>query len=181
MKIVGLGDSNTWGYPFGPHYSWLHHVGNELSCQVINRGVNGECFPDMRWRLQEVINDQPDIVIVMGGVNDVFDWPTVQQVGEELTVIVDELQQKTSAQIIIGLPIPLGYPAEEMLLQECREWMRNFAKTRNLEVIDFYSALVDPKTGGILPDYNADEVHPNREGFMKMGELAVSRLKMIIR
>lgn len=64
MKIAGLGDSNTWGFPFGPSYSWLYALGELLSCRVMNHGVNGECLADMRARVPEVIQDRPDLVIL---------------------------------------------------------------------------------------------------------------------
>lgn len=177
MKIAGLGDSNTWGFPFGPTYSWLYILGEKLSCKVMNHGVNGESVADMRARVPEVIRDQPDVVIITGGTNDAFEGIPVEQVGNELTDLIDQLQAKTSSTIILGLPIPLDYQAEELFLNQYRDWMRNFAAERQLPVIDFYSALLDQQKGGILAQYNADGVHPNREGFERMAMEAYSLLR----
>lgn len=172
MKIVGLGDSNTWGFPYGPDYSWLHALGMKLSCEVLNHGINGECLSDMRARIPQVLAAQPELVIVMGGTNDAFEGLSLHQVNNELTAIVDELTAKTASTILVGLPIPTDYQAEELLLQQYRAWMRSFATERGIAVIDFYSCLLDPQTGGIFAKYNMDGVHPNGEGFKRMAEEA---------
>lgn len=177
MKLAGLGDSNTWGYPLGPDHSWLQDVANELSCQALNHGVNGECFSDMIVRVPEVIKEQPDVIIITGGTNDAFEAISVGHMLRELRAIVDELKENTASRILIGLPIPLDYPAEELLIKQYREGMKIFAGERNIEVIDFYSALVDSVNGGIRAEYNLDGVHPNRKGFERMGKEAVKRIK----
>lgn len=39
---------------------------------VINRGIGGNGAPEMHERLQQVIDDRPDLVIWQGGTNDVW-------------------------------------------------------------------------------------------------------------
>ncbi len=176
MKLAGLGDSNTWGYPFGPRHSWLHEVANKLSLQVFNHGINGECVHDMRVRVPEVAQDQPDAIIIMGGTNDAFEAIALTELQREFRAIVDELEALTSSRIFIGLPIPLNHPVEELLLKGYRDWMKSFALERKIEVIDFYHALLDSSTGGIRTEYNLDGVHPNQKGFERMAEEAVKSL-----
>ncbi|WP_167577511.1 GDSL-type esterase/lipase family protein [Ammoniphilus sp. YIM 78166] len=176
MKLAGLGDSNTWGYPFGPHHSWLQGVANKLSCQVFNHGINGECVYDMRLRVPAVAQDQPDAIIIMGGTNDAFEGIALAELQREYRAIIDELTVLTSCRILIGLPIPLNHKVEELLAKEYREWMKSFALEQKIEVIDFYSALLDSSTGGIRSEYNLDGVHPNQQGFERMAEEAVNTL-----
>ncbi|MDR1160507.1 MAG: GDSL-type esterase/lipase family protein, partial [Syntrophomonadaceae bacterium] len=68
MKIVCIGDSITWGFPFGPEYSWVYQLEKSLEAEVINEGINGNTTSQM-WRRFEhdVIKQRPSHVIIMGG------------------------------------------------------------------------------------------------------------------
>ena len=41
MKIVCLGDSITYGFPFGPRVSWVAMLDQVLDAEIINQGING--------------------------------------------------------------------------------------------------------------------------------------------
>ena len=68
LKIVCLGDSITWGFPFGPGYSWVRMLDDALEGEFINQGINGNTTSDMLRRFdQSVLKYNPSHVIIMGG------------------------------------------------------------------------------------------------------------------
>lgn len=66
-KVVCLGDSLTYGYPYGSHVSWVRYVADRLPIQMINSGVNGNIMEDMYNRYQRgVLRYHPDLLVVLG-------------------------------------------------------------------------------------------------------------------
>ena len=71
MKIVCLGDSITWGFPFGPQDSWVEMLQRKLQVEIINRGLTATP-PDMLQRFdRHVLQANPTHLVLMGGINDV--------------------------------------------------------------------------------------------------------------
>ena len=78
MRILCIGDSNTYGYDprsyLGDRYPaeirWTDRLEN---CEVINCGVNGLTVPREHARYIGLVRmNDPDLVIVMLGTNDFF-------------------------------------------------------------------------------------------------------------
>jgi lysophospholipase L1-like esterase len=51
-KIVCLGDSLTYGYPYGPEVSWVYYVNSRSPLELINAGINGNTMEDLERRYQ---------------------------------------------------------------------------------------------------------------------------------
>ena len=47
LKVVCLGDSITYGFPYGPEISWVTMLQENLVGQFINRGISGNTTSDM--------------------------------------------------------------------------------------------------------------------------------------
>lgn len=54
-KIVAIGDSITYGFPYLPCMSWVHIVGEELGFSIINKGVNGNTSSQMVERFEYIL------------------------------------------------------------------------------------------------------------------------------
>lgn len=173
MRVVGLGDSITDGYPYSHQDSWLHIVCERLGYEYWNMGINGDLTEGMLSRVPSVLTVNPDLVIVLGGTNDAFHHRPLETVKSNITRIVMELRGAVKSPIVIlGLPIPINDEYEEELLSSYRNWMKEFASEHRITVIDFYAGMVDPKTGHILPNFDADGCHPNVEGYKEMAKIA---------
>ncbi len=100
IKIVAMGDSITAGYPgfSSPIESPPGGAGDERSqyeywmakehreWTVLNRGVNGERTDHMVARFErDVVDERPNLVVVLGGINDVYQGFTAEFVTRNLS------------------------------------------------------------------------------------------------
>ncbi|WP_176719886.1 GDSL-type esterase/lipase family protein [Desulfuribacillus alkaliarsenatis] len=179
MKLVGLGDSITEGYPFSKEDSWFNIVCKRLTVEYCNMGINGDLTAGMLYRVREALAVNPDVIIVLGGTNDAFHHLPLEVVQMNIEGIIQQIRNSSKAvSIILGLPIPIDDTYEESLLEQYRLWMKNYAIEENIPVIDFYAALVDPKTNAIKAEYDYDGCHPNKLGHNKMAEVAEVVIRM---
>lgn len=172
MKIITLGDSLTYGFPYTMKESWVYLVSKELNINMANRGVNGAYTEEMRARVQyDIAALQPTHMTIMGGTNDAFMGFPASTVGENLAQVVSCCLEHNVVPIL-GIPIPCLSEQEERLLEEYRAWMRDYAGKKMIEIIDFYSAMVDTESSQIKEELYFDSVHPNLAGYQRMAEAA---------
>ncbi len=174
IKVVALGDSITYGFPYDPRQSWVHIAGDLLQIYIINEGSCGDTTSFMLYRFYEsVVHYNPTHVIIMGGVNDTF-WKISPSTVDENIVKMCTRAEESGIIPVIGLPTPVNEPLFEKTIIEYRDRMQRYAEGRNYKIIDFYRSILDPETGGIRQGYHVDGVHPSIDGYEAMS-LAVKR------
>ena len=172
IKIAAIGDSITYGYPYEPAVSWLNPTAERLNIEYKNRGINGDTTDGMVCRFDhDVVRYKPSHVIIMGGTNDASEGRTVGQVMQNICDMVGMAVQKGIIPII-GLPIPCNDGAQEKLLGQYREEMRQYALDNNIEVIDFHKAMVDDSGVNIKAGLHGDGSHPSKAGYQVMADVA---------
>jgi len=170
IKAVALGDSITYGLPYGPVGSWVRYASNDKT-EIINKGVNGETTGQMLSRFAEdVVRSRPDFVIILGGTNDAFYNLSLEQYQNNIAAMV-QMARQNKITPVLGIPIPVNEATYESRLKIFRRWLTDYARENKIQVIDFYSALADSGTGYLSNQYNLDNVHPNAAGYHKMAEL----------
>lgn len=179
-KIVCLGDSITYGYPYGPETSWVETCSGVLGLEMLNRGINGDTTSQMRRRFNaHVISVKPAYVIIMGGTNDAWVGFTSERIQENIEGMAAKAFEHGICPVI-GLPVPVNLdelngfmPGDTIYVLDClREWIRDFADENFLPVLDFYMPLLDPETGNANPAYFLDDSHPNQNGYRVLAEAA---------
>lgn len=172
-RIVAIGDSITWGYPDG--YSWTALTAEALDVEIRNMGINGDTLEGMQYRLQEdVIDRKPDLALVMGGSNDVFQGFAPDEIRDIALEIRGRLEEN-GIRPVFGVPIPILMSDLHAKLEVFREWLRNEAHP----VIPFDQAFMNESgiRAGLLPD----GVHPTHEGYRLMADVAVAALRKILK
>ncbi|MDK2821344.1 MAG: hypothetical protein PWP31_1309 [Clostridia bacterium] len=189
IDIVGMGDSLTYGYPYGPKASWLNLVAEKLGLIVVNKGVSGETTGEMLTRFdQDVISLRPRIVIIMGGTNDAWASISVSEVKNNVETMADKALQNNITPVI-GLPTPLCKKEVHVsiaFLERMADFLENYrqayleiAKSRDLQILNFFAPpLLDKDNWGKKEFFN-DGGHPNQEGYKVMADMALSSLKNI--
>ncbi len=168
-RIVCLGDSLTYGFPFGPRTSWTSRLADITGYEVINEGINGNTTGDMLRRFERsVLVHRPDYVVIMGGTNDVVWRESHDRIVSNLKALVD-LAVANGIRPVLGLLIPIDDEEMERRLARIRQWMREYAQENKIPVIDFYSAFVD-EDGRLIQSYFLDGAHPSREGYAAMAK-----------
>jgi acyl-CoA thioesterase I len=71
VTFIALGDSLTSGYG-NPGPAWPAILADETGWTLLsNEGVPGDLTADMLGRLGPILDAKPDLLLVMGGINDV--------------------------------------------------------------------------------------------------------------
>lgn len=169
-KVVCLGDSITWGFPFGPHYSWVDMLSQATGIEFINRGINGNTTGDMLRRFsRDVLSYKPSHLVLSGCINDVL----CQESFERITWNIREMVEKAEdagIRVILGQPTTVDSPYLEKLLVRLRNWYREYAREKNLDLIEFDRAFVDGQ-GQLRQDFLlADGAHPSEAGYRALFE-----------
>jgi len=171
IKIVAIGDSITYGYPYEPALSWFDMVTKQFNIKSINQGINGDTTDGMLSRFaRDVLRNKPSHVIIMGGTNDAYARVAVDEVISNIQAMV-ELAVANGIIPILGMPIPCNDLEEEKLLGQYREEMREFARDNNIKVIDFHKTMVDDSGVNIKEGLHCDGVHPSAAGYEAMTEV----------
>jgi len=168
LKIVCLGDSITWGFPFGPSASWVTMLGNTLGMEVINQGINGNTTGDMLRRFDRaVISYEPTHVIIMGGSNDVLCAESYDRIITNLRLMAEKAKENY-IKTIFGMPAAIDDKYFEDLLARIRDWINNYAEEKEIPIIPFNQAFYDSK-GNIKSELLLmDGAHPAVAGYQEM-------------
>lgn len=168
MKIVCIGDSITWGFPFGPEYSWVTMLKDALGAEVINKGINGNTTTDMQKRFpRAVLSFEPTHVIIMGGANDVLCAESYDRITFNLRLMAESAAER-GIKVIFGLPAAIDDSYCEGLLVRIRDWMRKYAGDHDIPVIAFNRAFYDEKSRLRTELLLMDGAHPTVEGYQEM-------------
>lgn len=172
VKIVAIGDSITYGFPYMPTLSWVWLAAEELGITIINKGVNGDTTAGMIKRFSgDVLSQKPSHVVIMGGTNDAFAGREIEEVSDNIRFMI-EMACNASVIPILGVPILCNFTAEEMLLVQYRMAMKKYAVSAGIEMIDFHQAMTDET--GLKVGLYVDGIHPNEAGYEVMAGVAVN-------
>jgi O-acetyl-ADP-ribose deacetylase (regulator of RNase III) len=183
-RVVCLGDSITYGYPYGPEASWVDSCAGASALNMVNKGINGDTTWDMLTRFQDdVVELDPAYAIILGGSNDIWMGITLRGIQENVQYMVREALNNGICPVL-GAPPPGnfsqvgGFPPSPLVrliaaeLVALRRWLQEFACAQMLPLLDFYQPLLDQETGKANPYYYGDEAHPNRSGYLVLARAA---------
>jgi len=186
IRIVALGDSTTAGTPgflspleappagkgdITSQYSyWL--MKSEPNWDVINRGVNGERSDQIAARVVgDVVGASPAAVVIIAGVNDVYQGRSVDHVVAQLRTMYDRAAH-AGIRVVGGSIVPYNTAgaAENERMRQINAWIRE--QTRNEPAIAFVDTRAAVSAAG-NPDRLAespDGLHPSPQGYRAMAD-----------
>jgi lysophospholipase L1-like esterase len=193
VRIVALGDSTTAGTP-GFH-SPLEHPpngrGDETSqysywlmkirpnWMVLNRGVNGERSDQIRARFdRDVIQASPAAVVIIAGVNDVYQGRTVDHVTEQLHAMYTRAAE-ARIMVVAGSIVPYNTATAEQnaRMHQINEWIR---RQPGVAFADTRSAVAASDNPDRLFE-SPDGLHPSSAGYRRMAEAVGAALERQLR
>lgn len=190
--IVALGDSTTAGTPGfdspleappagrgepkSQYAYWVMQKHPEW--RVINQGIKGQRTDEILKRFdRDVAAFHPDTVIVLAGVNDLFQGKNADSVIRNLQAIYDKAQ---ALKIRIAACTILPFDGMEKStfheMQKANRWIKENAEAQNFIFCDTFGLLEDPAHPGRLIE-SPDGYHPSAAGYQKMGELIAVKLE----
>jgi len=155
----------------------------ERSIRVVNMGLSGNTVRDLKMRWQrDVIEQKPDWVSIMIGINDVwrqFDCPRQKEIHvypEEYSATLEEIIVQTKP-IVKGIVMMTPYYLEPNREDAMRKRMDQYGAIVRDIATRHQTLFVDTQEemNGILNHYNAnaiawDRVHPNHIGHMALAK-----------
>jgi len=168
IKVVCLGDSITYGWPWGPEVSWTKMLADELAGEVINRGIPGNTTSQMLERFDKaVLKFNPSHVIIMGGLNDVILQDSFDRITWNLRSMA-EIARDNGIKVIFGLPTVIDEPGLERLVWKIRDWISIYSEEHHIQVINFAQAFYDENNNILSELLAADGAHPTKAGYQAM-------------
>jgi acyl-CoA thioesterase-1 len=185
VTIVALGDSTTAGTPafkspieappngsgnVESQYSyWLMQAHPDW--RVLNRGVNGERSDQIRARFAlDAAPARPQVIVIIAGVNDVYQGRSAESVERELEAIYDASR---AARIVVVagsiIPFNTANADQNARMHQVNEWIRSYAGRHAASVVfcDTRAAVAAPGHPDRLVS-SPDDLHPSPDGYKRM-------------
>lgn len=162
-RIVALGDSLTAGLGLSPDQAYPSLLQRRLDesgldFEVVNAGVSGDTSAGGLSRLEWALQGNVQILIVALGGNDALRGLPVEELGRNLTEIIERAQARGISVILAGMEAPPNFGAA--YTAGFREVYRELAKRFDIPLVPFLLEGV----GGVPELNQADGIHPTGEG-----------------
>ena len=186
ITIIALGDSTTAGTPGfkspieappdgtgnveSQYAYWLLKTHPEW--RVLNRGVNGECSDQIRARFERDVlgTRRPDVVVIIAGVNDIYQGRSADAVERELEAMYDAAR-KARIPVVAGTIIPFNTATSDQngRMRAVNDWIREYAARHPDDVAfcDTRAAVSTPGASDRLVS-SPDDLHPSPDGYRLM-------------
>jgi lysophospholipase L1-like esterase len=183
ITIVALGDSTTAGTPGfrspleapplgsgnveSQYAHWLELSRPEW--RVLNRGVNGERTDQIRARFErDVAAAHPAAVVILGGVNDVYQGLPASRVEEQLDAMYSRALGAGIALVAATiLPYNTATPEQNVEMRAINGWIRGRADAGRFGFCDTRAAVAAPHDPDRLAG-SPDGLHPDVGGYRRM-------------
>ncbi len=185
LRIVGLGDSTTAGTPgfLSPleappngrgdpesqYAYWM--MKSHPDWTVLNRGINGQRSDEILARFQmDVKEDRSDCVIILAGVNDIYQGIPLDSVESNLHAMYQEALTSDLALVAATvLPYNTASVSESKAIRDLNNWIRGMANSLQVIFCDTNLAVRNPNDPDRLRS-SPDGLHPDVSGYRRMGE-----------
>ncbi|HEX3704408.1 MAG TPA: SGNH/GDSL hydrolase family protein [Vicinamibacterales bacterium] len=191
--IVAIGDSTTAGTPGfaspleappdgagdveSQYAYWLMQI--HADWRVLNRGVNGERSDQIRARFtRDVLDATPDAVVILAGVNDIYQGRAAASVERELAAMYAAAAGAHVPVVAATiLPFDTATPEQNTQMYAVNAWIVTHAASHGLVCCDTRAGVAAPGTADRLVS-SPDHLHPSPDGYRLMAlviEPAVKR------
>jgi lysophospholipase L1-like esterase len=186
VRIVAMGDSTTAGTPAftSPREAPPSGKGDETSqyaywlmkahpeWEVINQGINAQRSDTIAARFDEdVIAKKPAVVVIIAGVNDVYQGRPAQHVKDQLAAMYKRAHD-SGIRIVAGTIIPYNTATADQnaRMRDINDWIRTQAGADpGVIYVDTRAAVAAPGDPDKLAS-SPDGLHPDAAGYRKMAE-----------
>ncbi len=191
LTMVSLGDSLTAGVGASSvNTSYPYLVAKNLSDGGLKMNLFDLAEPGaktidiIKSQLQEAISQDPDLVTILIGINDMHNFVNENQFRVNYQQIIGSLKSKTHARIVLinipylGSPKTLFFPYNLWIDYRTRRYneiIKSLSNKASAEYVDLYSQTSnDFKSDNFL--YSKDYFHPSDKGYILMGQIINANL-----
>jgi acyl-CoA thioesterase I len=167
--VLFLGDSLTAGYGLAEEQAFPALIGDELAAEgiearVVNAGVSGDTTAGGLARLDWVLSQEPDVVVVGLGANDGLRGLDLAATEENLREIVRRSREAGARVILLGMKIPPNYGFD--YAGRFEDMYEEIADDTDVALVPFLLEGVAAKPALNQPD----RMHPNARGAQIVAE-----------
>jgi len=169
LKVIVLGDSLVAGYGLLKNDGFINQLQNKINSNniklnLVNGGVSGETSSGLMNRLEWVLEEKFDGVIVSIGANDALRGINPKLTFQNINNILNYLKKNQIPSMLIGMKAPnnLG----KLYVNEFNRIYPNLAKIYKVSFYPFFlkDVVLDPSLN------QNDMIHPNKKGVKKIVE-----------
>ena len=197
VRIVAMGDSTTAGTPAfkSPREAPPAGRGDETSqyaywlmkghpeWEVINQGVNAERSDVIAARFDaDVIAKKPAVVVIIAGVNDVYQGRPAQHVKDQLAAMYKRAHT-AGIRVVAGTIIPYNTASADQnaRMKDINDWIRSQARgDPGVIFVDTRAAVAAPGNPDKLAT-SPDGLHPDAAGYRKMADALAPAIEQAVR
>ena len=179
-RIVFLGDSLTAGLGLDADQAFPALLATMLAeehlpVHVVNAGVSGDTTAGGLRRLDWLLQQDPDIVVVGLGANDGLRGVELKASEENLRAIVRKSRDAGAHVLLLGMLIPPNYGPE--YTTQFRELYQRIATDMSVPLVPFILQGV----GGEASLNQADGIHPTADGQRIVARNILPHLRPIVK
>ncbi|WP_037139456.1 SGNH/GDSL hydrolase family protein [Rhodococcoides fascians] len=165
VRIAALGDSiaegnSAVGWGIHGDTSWYSHLvcgADARGADGINAGRRGQTTAQIRARIDEVLDAEPQVLVVGGGTNDQARGVPLEQTMDNLRFILDKARD---IETVVLTTVPRSRSATDDRLDTA---IRILAAERGIPLVDFASTLTRPGA-------TFDGIHPTADSARIMAD-----------
>jgi acyl-CoA thioesterase-1 len=166
--IVCLGDSITAGVGASAGHGYVDELAARLGLPVINAGVPGDTAAGGLARLPQVLAEDPWLVVVELGGNDILQQVPMERTAADLDQIASRLLAARALPVLVAIGGPFSGRRAEM-------YDRLGDRYRVPVVRDVLRDIL------LDPALKADEVHPNDLGHARLAAAIAATVEPLLR
>ena len=177
--ILAFGDSLTAGFGVGVEESYPSRLQdllkkNGFPHKVINAGVSGDTTAGGLRRINWLMKQKPQIVILELGANDALRGLPIEAMEANLSQIIQVCKKQNSTILLVGMKAPPNYGEEYS--SQFEETFYKLAKKFKTPLVPFLLEGVAAKR-----EYNqGDGIHPTSEGYKIVVKTVWEHLKPML-
>ncbi|MEM7050831.1 MAG: arylesterase [Acidobacteriota bacterium] len=177
--VVFLGDSLTAGYGLEEGQAFPALISEALAAagepiRLINAGVSGDTSAGGLSRIDWLLRQRPDVVVVALGANDGLRGQPLEGIESNLRAIVERCQEAGARVLIAGMEMPPSHGPE--YTAGFRALYGEVATATGVALLPFLLEGV-----GGEPELNlADGIHPNVEGHQRIADTVLPALRRVL-
>ncbi|OHA83818.1 MAG: hypothetical protein A2937_01970 [Candidatus Yonathbacteria bacterium RIFCSPLOWO2_01_FULL_47_33b] len=169
QTIVAFGDSLVEGVGSTAGNDFVSVVERTLGVSIANKGKSGDTTANGIARVDEVLAEDPGIVIVLLGGNDALRRISKQETFANLGTIIERFQSAGAVVVLLGVRGGIlgdGYANEFEALAET-----------------YHMPYVSNVLEGLItnPKLMSDGIHPNDQGYAIVAERVIEILQEVLR
>ena len=171
--IVFLGDSLTEGFDLPKYFTDAHFR---------NRGISGNTTDHINYRLESIILGKPKQVLLMAGINDLFQGASNAEIIGNMRKIADSLVAGSPAtNFCIQSVLPINESKMLMdanintLIFDLNDGIRRLCKKHDILFADLHADFLN-NTGQLAAAFTYDGVHLTNQAYAHWAQLILPYL-----